>query len=131
MIGCPLLPAVMHEYSICQNIVNIACEELKKIEQDNVRLFKMRVKVGKLHAIINENLIMAYDILTQNTALQGSKLEIISIPVVAECKDCGYQNQIKDNLFICRQCESGSLEIIKGKELYIENLEVGYEEDGD
>jgi hydrogenase nickel incorporation protein HypA/HybF len=120
----------MHEYGICQNIVTIACEELKKIEQQNVRLLKMRVKVGKLHALVNENLKMAYSILTKDTALEGSELELIIIPVEAECKECGYRNRIKENLFVCSRCDSGSLEIIKGKELYIENLEVAYEEDG-
>ena len=65
---------------------------------------------------------MAYNILTKNTQLQGSELEIINIPIVAECKKCGYQNQIKDSLFVCGRCDSGSMEIIKGKELYIENL---------
>ncbi|MBN1799050.1 MAG: hydrogenase maturation nickel metallochaperone HypA [Spirochaetales bacterium] len=121
----------MHEFGICQNIVNIACNELKKLEQKNVRVLKLRVKVGSLHAIVNENLEMAYSILTKDTDLHGSRLELISIPVEAECKDCGYRSRIKDNFFVCAQCNSGNLEIIKGQELYIENLEVAYEEDGD
>ncbi len=119
----------MHEFGICQNIVNIAREELNKLPQKNVHLIKMRVVVGKLHAIVNENLKMAYGILTRDTKLHDSELEIISEPVVAECKECGYRNQVKGNFFVCGQCESGMLEIIKGKELYIENLEVEYEED--
>jgi hydrogenase nickel incorporation protein HypA/HybF len=121
----------MHEFSICENLVKIAREELDKLEHHDVHLLKMRVMVGELHAIVNENLQMAYSVLTRDTKLQDSTLELIRVPVVAECKDCGHQNQIQNNFFVCSKCESGNLEIIKGKELYIENLEVVYDENGD
>jgi hydrogenase nickel incorporation protein HypA/HybF len=91
----------MHEFGICENLVKIAREELNKLEQDDARLVKIRVMVGELHAIVNENLQMAYSILTRDTKLENSTLELIKVPILAECRDCGHQNQIQNNFFVC------------------------------
>ncbi|MEJ2662914.1 MAG: hydrogenase maturation nickel metallochaperone HypA [Spirochaetia bacterium] len=118
----------MHEYSICQNMVRIALDELKKLNRADARLLTMRIKIGDLHAVIDENILMAYDVLTRETPLAGSRLELVHVPVEARCKDCGEMIRVRDNFFLCPRCESARVEITAGRELFIENLEVSYDE---
>jgi hydrogenase nickel incorporation protein HypA/HybF len=120
----------MHEFSICQSMVNIALAELKKLGKPKSRLLKMHIVIGKLHAIIDDNLRTAYEVLTRNTQAQGSELKLKTVPIIAECQDCGYHSKIRDSLFFCKRCKSVKLGIIKGRELYIEKLEVAYDEEG-
>ena len=56
--------------------------------------------------------------------LAGAKLAIEEMPVVAKCKDCNAQWTIDEPVFICKTCQSGSLEILSGRELDIESIEV-------
>ncbi len=118
----------MHEWSICEHMVAIAQEELKKLSRPGTRLLCMRVKIGDLHAIVDENLQMAYQVLTEHTPLAGSSLELIHIPIEARCRTCGRTCGIENNFFICAHCGSTDLEVISGRELFIENLEVSYDE---
>jgi hydrogenase nickel incorporation protein HypA/HybF len=118
----------MHEWSICQHMVNAAQDELKKLSRPGARLLCMRVKIGDLHAIVDENLRMAYQALTEHTPLAGSVLELIHIPIEARCKTCGKTCGVQNSFFVCAHCGSVSLEVVSGRELFIENLEVSYDE---
>jgi hydrogenase nickel incorporation protein HypA/HybF len=48
--------------------------------------------------------------------------------VVAKCKDCNTQWTISGPAFNCENCDSGSLEIISGRELDIESIEIAEED---
>jgi hydrogenase nickel incorporation protein HypA/HybF len=122
----------MHEFSICQQMVATVLAELARFGKPNSRLLKTHVVVGRLHAIVGQNLKTAYQVLTRKTAAAGSRLMLKTVPVTAKCRDCGCRTRIKDSLFICGRCGSVKLDIVKGKELYVAKLEVDYDgQDGD
>ena len=102
--------------------------EYKKIDPKPIRLITVRIIVGKLHQIIPETLTMAYEVLTKDTIAEHSSLEIQFIDVECKCNNCSWEGTINFPLFICSQCNSVDIEIIHGKELYLGNLEVEYNE---
>ena len=57
-----------------------------------------------------------------------AKLAIEELPVVAKCRDCDSQWTISGPAFKCENCDSGSLEIISGRELDIESIEIAQED---
>jgi len=114
----------MHEFALCEGIVNIILTELNKVDPPATRILTTRLTVGALHQIIPQNMVFAYEVLTKETPAVGSKLEIKTIPIMVRCKDCGNETMIEDNMYVCKKCQSGKLDIIAGKELFIEDLEV-------
>jgi hydrogenase nickel incorporation protein HypA/HybF len=120
----------MHEFSLCSNIVEIIITEYGKIQPRPARLLKVRLIAGRLHQIVPETLTSAYEVLTKGTIAENSEMEIKIIDVVCSCNKCAWEGAIEYPLFFCKECGSGDIEIIHGKELYLENLEVEYAETG-
>ena len=114
----------MHEFSICENLVNIVVSETEKLGPGQVRLVSAMVVVGDLRQIVPDYLKQAYEILTKDTVAEGSALEISSAPVAFRCENCGWQGEISKHEFRCRACSSSRVEIVGGMELYLKNLEV-------
>jgi len=118
----------MHEFSICQNIVDIVISEYNKISPKPARLLKVNIRVGRLHQIITESLEMAYEVLTKDTVAENSALVIHFQEIRCLCRQCKWEGSIDYPFFICKQCNTGEITVTSGKELYLENLEVEYDE---
>jgi hydrogenase nickel incorporation protein HypA/HybF len=43
---------------------------------------------------------------------------------VAHCNDCGFQWTIETPVFTCQKCTSGTIELLSGRELDIESIEI-------
>ena len=113
----------MHEMDIAMQIVDIATEALPH-DMPNVSVEKVNLKIGKLAAVIPSSLRFCYEIVTRETPLQGSVLEIKEIPVVARCRTCLFEWTVHKPDFICTRCQSGKVDIIAGRELDIVSIEV-------
>ena len=113
----------MHEMGIAMQIVEIAIDSIppnlrgEKVERVNL-------KVGKLSAIVPESLRFCFDVVARDTALAGAKLDIKEIPVKARCRDCRFEWTIDGPVFVCKKCHSGAIDIIAGRELDIESIEI-------
>jgi len=120
----------MHEMGIALQIVEITTASLPA-DLGEARVARVNLKIGKLAAVVPESLRFCFDVAVKDTPLAGANLAIEEIPVVARCKDCNAQWTIDEPVFICKTCESGSLEILSGRELDIESIEVVEEENND
>ena len=113
----------MHEMGIAMQIVEIAIDSIppnlrgEKVERVNL-------KVGKLSAIVPESLRFCFDVVTRDTPLAGSKLNIEEIPVRARCRDCHFEWTMDGPEFVCKNCQGGTIDIIAGRELDIDSIEI-------
>jgi hydrogenase nickel incorporation protein HypA/HybF len=117
----------MHEMGIAMQIIEIATESIPG-DMKNSRVQRVNLKVGKLAAIVPDSLHFCFEIASQDTPLAGAELVIEEIPVVASCNDCNYQWTINDPVFVCQKCRGGSIQLISGRELDIESIELAEEE---
>ncbi len=94
-------------------------------------LLKVKIRTGKLNAIVPEALQVCFDILLQDTPWPGAMLEIETVPIKLKCSGCSHVFLPQDQEFIgsiiqapCPKCgaEVGH-QIISGKELLIEYIE--------
>ncbi len=92
------------------------------------QLVSVRVVAGRLHQIVPEYLVSAYELLVQDTPAAGSTLDLELAPVTATCRACGWQGEIAPPIFLCSACTSTDLEVTGGTELRLESLEVETEE---
>ena len=108
----------MHELGITQNIVSIVVEHSqgKKVQ-------RVLLEIGKLSAIMPDAVKFCFDICSQGTVLEKANLEIIEIPGLAVCRQCGTEI-ILEKLFGKCNCGSTQLHLIAGEELKIKEIEV-------
>jgi hydrogenase nickel incorporation protein HypA/HybF len=117
----------MHEMGIALQIIEIATASIPR-HSGNLRVEKVNLKIGKLAAVVSESLRFCFDVAVKDTPLDGARLVIEEKPVVARCKDCHMEWTIDEPVFTCRNCDSGALEIISGRELDIESIEIADED---
>jgi hydrogenase nickel incorporation protein HypA/HybF len=108
----------MHELGITQNIVAIVAEHAqgKKVQ-------RVALEIGKLSAIMPDAIRFCFDICAQGTVLEGAKLEILEIPGLAQCRQCGKKIPLDKPFGIC-ECGSVQLKLITGEELKIKEIEI-------
>ncbi len=112
----------MHELSIAMSIVDIGLEEAKR---RGARVLAVHLKLGALSGIVKEALLSSYEMACENTALQGSRLVVEEVAVVAYCPQCQVQRSISSvQWFSCPVCDSPTSEIVQGKELEVVALEI-------
>jgi hydrogenase nickel incorporation protein HypA/HybF len=115
----------MHEFSICQALVETVTAEMKKIDAPRpFNLLKVRIVVGELRQVMPDALQTAYEVITRGTPAEGSSLEIVKAPLTAKCAKCGWSGEIDEALFRCASCGGADIEVTGGMELYLDELEI-------
>ncbi|MDQ3621057.1 MAG: hydrogenase maturation nickel metallochaperone HypA [Verrucomicrobiota bacterium] len=78
----------MHELSIASGLV----EKLLEFAADNPdkKIVEVRLAVGELTHIEEEQLRFCYDAVTVETPIEGSTLQIEKIEAVVACRHCSY-----------------------------------------
>ena len=117
----------MHEMGIALQIIEIASASIPRSETP-IQVEKVNLKVGKMAAIVSDSLHFCFEIAAKDSLLSGAVLHIEEVPVRARCKDCHDEWTIGEPVFQCPQCGSGQLDIISGRELNIESIEIADDE---
>lgn len=125
----------MHELSIAATIVESVLEFVTARQIDKV--LRVRLAVGELTCVQPEQLKFCYESVTTETALQGSVLEIESVPAEVKCPHCGYQGAPRywmDSLaeapaptLQCPQCGK-CVEVLAGHECAIKTIQYSQHE---
>jgi hydrogenase nickel incorporation protein HypA/HybF len=119
----------MHEFNVCQTIVDSALAHMKGSGRPNVRLVKTTIVLGGLRQLVPEYLRSAYEQLTKGTRAEGSTLEIKLAPIEFTCAGCGKTTESNEARFRCASCGSQLGQVSGGREMYLESLEVEEDEE--
>jgi hydrogenase nickel incorporation protein HypA/HybF len=117
----------MHEMSVAQSLIEIIRSEMDKNAVTVLQTVK--VKAGRINAIVPEALETAFWTLTRGTPMEGASLELETVPLELECGACGtrFTSATEDTLFLHAECPECGWEfghrVITGRELYIEYIE--------
>ena len=117
----------MHEFGIAEEIVKSALAELEKLGK-SAKLKRVQVVIGKLQEVIPENLALAYETLSKGTRAESSELNIIDVPIVVKCAECGSDSPVSGISFTCSKCDSNNVNVVRGMELYLEKIQVEVDE---
>jgi len=116
----------MHELSIAMSIVDMAEEEAAR---RSARVEAVHLKLGLLSGVVKDALLSSYEMACEGTSLQGSRLVIEEIPVVAFCPKCRLPRTLDSiQWFICPECKSPVSELLHGRELQVAALEISDQE---
>lgn len=112
----------MHEYSITESIIKIVDNEVKKGE--NLKVKKISLVIGELSSIIDDSIQMYFDLLSEDTSCQGAELQFIRVKAQLECKECNKVFERNKSDFNCPYCNGLGRFTERGREFYIESIEV-------
>jgi hydrogenase nickel incorporation protein HypA/HybF len=111
----------MHEFSIVQNIVDIALESAANHHLNTISA--VEVEVGKASGVIREAMEFAWEAAIKGTLLNKAELKIREVPLLVRCTICQRRYQPDDLYEACPGCGEISPEIISGQELKVTAIE--------
>ena len=113
----------MHELSIAQSLIELACEAAA---QDGCeRVTRLFIRLGALSGVVKEALQFSFELAAEETACAGATLEIEDVPITVFCSTCKERKTLSDDyLFCCPTCGLPTPEILTGRELELVSVEV-------
>jgi hydrogenase nickel incorporation protein HypA/HybF len=113
----------MHELSIVASVVDSVTESLAAYP--GARVKEVRLRVGVLASVIEDSLHFCYGIAIEGTRLEGSKLVIQILPVIARCDHCNADVELAGlQSFRCPRCGEPVNDLRQGRELDIDSIEI-------
>ncbi|MGB0466731.1 MAG: hydrogenase maturation nickel metallochaperone HypA [Pontibacterium sp.] len=112
----------MHEMSIAERVLQIIEEQAQA--QHYVRVKTIWLEIGPLAMIEPASLIFCFDAISKDSIAGGAKLIVINTEGEACCLHCQKPVPVKQRYDCCPLCGSHQLQITRGDELRIKELEV-------
>ena len=110
----------MHELSICGSIADIVT---RRAEGRPVEI--IHVRVGQLRQVVPDTLVFCWSIVSADTALDGSRIDIETVPARVTCRGCGATDEIGDfPILLCPRCDGADVEVVAGEEFLVTELEL-------
>jgi len=112
----------MHEQSIVESLLSLA---LEKAENANARkIIRIYLVVGELSGVVEEALNFYFSFLSKNTIAADASLFYTHISSQLRCRNCDEIFSPEKLDFHCPKCKEQKVEIVAGRELYIDKMEV-------
>jgi hydrogenase nickel incorporation protein HypA/HybF len=112
----------MHELGIATNIVEIVQKEISMHRYGRVDTIALRI--GAMTDVDHESLRFGFEVITKNTPLEQTNLQIEAVPISIHCEDCARDSEIERYQFVCPTCTSRNVTLQHGTELDIAYLEI-------
>lgn len=87
----------------------------------------INLKIGRMTAVSPDCVRLYFEMLSEDTPLSSAALNIEILPIIAVCGDCGANFESEEPVIICPECSSMNADMIQGRELLVDSIEV---EDG-
>ena len=112
----------MHEQSIVESLLALA---IKNAEKEKARkILRIYLVVGELSGVVDESVDFYFSLLSKGTIAAQANLFFMHIAAQLRCRNCNTIFSPKNFDFHCPNCNEVRVEIINGRELYIDSMEV-------
>lgn len=119
----------MHEMGITQGILSASLEAAE--EAGGTRINEIRISVGDMTDVVEDALQFAFEVLRQDTIAENASLVVTHVSPKSRCQQCGTEfSHDKWNL-LCPSCDSFLCEVIEGRELRIDSIDIDEDEEAD
>jgi len=112
----------MHEQSIVESLLSLALENARKANAR--KIVSIHLVVGNYTGVVEDAVDFYFGFLSKDTIAAGAKINYTHVPGQLRCRDCDVLFPLQKNDYRCPKCEGPRVEIVGGRELYIENMEV-------
>jgi hydrogenase nickel incorporation protein HypA/HybF len=112
----------VHELSLVASVFEVLEEKAR--EHGAARVTAVVLKVGIMSGAVPDLLESAFETFKKGTIAEAARLEIVVVPVKVRCPDCGGEAVRADTDFSCAGCGSRRVEIVEGRDLFVETIEL-------
>ncbi len=112
----------MHELALTEGILKVVSSEQKK--GAFTRVLEIELGIGEFSGVIPSCIEEFFPLAAKDTAAEGAKLVMETIPASFTCSDCGYRGAIDRHAARCPDCGSTAIRMTAGREFFIKNLVV-------
>jgi len=112
----------MHELAITQSMFDLVLEQAKKAGAKKVG--KINLVIGEMTGVVGDCVQFYFDFISKETLAEGAVLSFVMVPPKARCRGCDKLFELKEFDWTCPDCGGNSLQIVAGKELFVESIEV-------
>ncbi|MCL2340051.1 MAG: hydrogenase maturation nickel metallochaperone HypA [Actinomycetia bacterium] len=88
------------------------------------RITRITLSIGELSDVLPEAMHFAHQALVPNTLADGSELQIKLVAARAHCLSCDAEYHPQAYQIVCPYCQSFAVELLSGRELTIDAVEV-------
>ncbi len=112
----------MHEASVVESLLALALENAERAQAS--RIVTIHVVVGELSGVLEDAMEFYFGFLSKGTIAAGASLSFKRVPAQLRCRRCNGVFTSEGVDLRCPTCHEVDVEIIAGRELYIDSLEV-------
>ncbi len=112
----------MHELSLVEGVLQLI-EEKEQSDQFS-RVDKVWLEVGELSCVEPEAMAFCFSSVMAGTVAEGATLELVPVPGLAECPECGQTSQVRQLYDACPVCGNFGLNIVQGRDVRLRSLSV-------
>ena len=112
----------MHELAITQSMFDIVLRQAERVKAKKIN--KINLVIGEMTGVVSESVQFYLDFLTKGSVAEGAVISVKMVPPQAQCCNCNRIFELKEFDWTCPNCKGNSVEIIAGKELFVESIEV-------
>lgn len=116
----------MHELAVTTSILDLALQHAEAAHAS--RITDVYLVIGQLSSMIDDSVQFYWDIISQDTAAEGSHLHFRRIPAEFQCQTCHTRYPLRGDDFTCPACGSAAVHVVAGEEFYLEAIDVDEKE---
>ena len=113
----------MHELPVTMSILSIVLEHAKTAQASKIS--RINLTIGGLSGIVPEYIQLQFDFLSKDTIAAGASLSFHQPPTELRCRNCATVFSPDGKNWACPNCGEEEIEIVSGRECYVESMEVG------
>lgn len=118
----------MHELGIMTGVMDAVTKSAHDAGADKV--LKVTLSVGEMTECIQDALEFAFEALTEDDPfVRDAELTINMIKPKSRCLECGAEFEHDRFHMFCHECDSFATELLAGRELQIDSIEVDIPDD--
>ncbi len=115
----------MHELAVTKSILKLALDTADR--NGGGEIISIRLAIGEMRNLEGEWIQRYFDYISKGTKAEKAVIKVRKIPVVFLCKNCRKEftgNIKEDRKILCSHCSSFEYDLVTGRELIVEQLEV-------
>lgn len=87
-------------------------------------MLSLDVEIGQLSSVVPDAVEFCFEACSAGTLLEGARLNIIRVPGMGCCQDCGAEVPLASLFDSCRFCGGFGVSVLSGEEMRVREIEV-------
>ncbi len=112
----------MHEMSLAEGVLQLMEDAAKR--EGFRRVVTVWLEIGQLSGVEPEAMAFCFDCVARGSLAEGARLEIITVPGMGHCLECGQDTSLAAVYDSCSHCGAVPVPVTGGTEMRVKELEV-------